>query len=53
MRNRRIVMRKGFFIIYNEDYGVKKVFRNLLGVDILLVDRLNFLKFCFGGYLGR
>merc|ERR1711931_191570 len=53
MRNRRTVMRKGPLIIYNEDHGVKKAFRNLPGVNILSVDRLNLLKLCPGGHLGR
>jgi len=53
MRNRRTVMRKGPLIIYNEDHGIKKAFRNLPGVDILSVDRLNLLKLCPGGHMGR
>ena len=53
MRNRRTVMRKGPLIIYNEDHGVGKAFRNLPGVDILSVDRLNLLKLSPGGHLGR
>ncbi|XP_073241026.1 large ribosomal subunit protein uL4-like [Porites lutea] len=53
MRNRRTVMRKGPLVIYNEDHGVRKAFRNLPGVDILSVDRLNLLKLCPGGHMGR
>lgn len=46
-------MRKGPLIIYNEDHGVTKAFRNLPGVDLLPVDRLNLLRLCPGGHLGR
>jgi len=53
MRNRRYTMRRGPLIIYNEDHGIKQAFRNLPGVDLLSVDRLNLLKLCPGGHLGR
>ncbi|KAK2565164.1 60S ribosomal protein L4-B [Acropora cervicornis] len=53
MRNRRTTMRKGPLIIYNEDHGVTRAFRNLPGVDLLPVDRLNLLRLCPGGHLGR
>lgn len=46
-------MRRGPLIIYNEDHGIKQAFRNLPGVDLLSVDRLNLLKLCPGGHLGR
>merc|ERR1739844_619766 len=53
LRNRRTVMRKGPLIIYNEDHGIRQAFRNLPGVELLHVDRLNLLKLCPGGHLGR
>jgi len=53
MRNRRYTMRRGPLVIYNEDHGIKQAFRNLPGVDVLSVDRLNLLKLCPGGHLGR
>lgn len=53
MRNRRYVQRKGPLIIYNEDHGVTRAFRNLPGVDLLRVDHLNLLLMAPGGHLGR
>jgi len=53
MRNRRFTMRRGPLIIYNEDHGIKQSFRNLPGVEVLSVDRLNLLKLAPGGHLGR
>ncbi|KAK3752559.1 hypothetical protein QZH41_013418 [Actinostola sp. cb2023] len=53
LRNRRTVMRKGPLIIYNQDQGIRQAFRNLPGVDLLQIDRLNLLKLCPGGHLGR
>jgi len=46
-------MRRGPLIIYNEDHGIKQAFRNLPGVEVLNVDRLNLLKLAPGGHLGR
>jgi len=53
LRNRRFTMRRGPLIIYNEDHGIKQSFRNLPGVEVLNVDRLNLLKLAPGGHLGR
>ncbi len=53
MRNRRYVQRKGPLIIYNEDNGITRAFRNLPGVDLLKVDRLNLLLLAPGGHMGR
>lgn len=53
MRNRRYTMRRGPLIIYNEDNGIRNAFRNLPGVELIQVDRLNLLKLCPGGHLGR
>merc|ERR1712202_47944 len=53
MRNRRYVMRRGPLVIYNEDHGIKQAFRNLPGVDLISVDRLNLLKLSPGSHLGR
>ena len=52
-RNRRYVQRKGPLIIYSEDSGLTRAFRNLPGVDLLQVDRLNLLMLAPGGHLGR
>ena len=53
MRNRRYVMRRGPLIIYDSDNGISKAFRNLPGVDLCHVDRLNLLQLAPGGHLGR
>merc|ERR1719468_955076 len=53
MRNRRYTMRRGPLVVYSEDHGIQRAFRNLPGVDLLSVDRLNLLKLCPGGHLGR
>lgn len=53
MRNRRFVRRKGPLVIYNEDHGITHAFRNLPGVDLLKVDRLNLLFLAPGGHMGR
>ena len=52
-RNRRYVQRKGPLIIYNEDHGIRQAFRNLPGVELLKVDRLNLLLLAPGGHMGR
>lgn len=53
MRNRRFVQRKGPLIIYNEDQGITRAFRNIPGVELLKVDRMNLLLLAPGGHLGR
>ena len=46
MRNRRYVNRKGPLIVYDQDNGITKAFRNLPGVDVLPVSALNLLHVC-------
>jgi len=53
MRNRRTVMKRGPVIVYEKDNGVKKAFRNIPGVTLLSVDRLNLLRLAPGGHVGR
>jgi len=53
MRNRRHTMRRGPLIVYSEDNGISKAFRNLPGVEIASVERLNLLQLAPGGHLGR
>ncbi|CAH2065159.1 unnamed protein product, partial [Iphiclides podalirius] len=53
MRNRRRVQRKGPLIIYYKDQGLTRAFRNIPGVDLLKVDKLNLLKLAPGGHVGR
>lgn len=52
-RNRRYVMRKGPLIIYNKNDGVEQGFRNLPGVELCCVSRLNLLQLAPGGHMGR
>jgi large subunit ribosomal protein L4e len=53
MRNRRHVQRRGPLVIYNEDKGITQAFRNLPGVELCHVERLNLLQLAPGGHLGR
>lgn len=52
-RNRRYVMRRGPLVIYKTNDGVERAFRNLPGVDLCCVDRLNLLQLAPGGHMGR
>jgi large subunit ribosomal protein L4e len=53
MRNRRHITRRGPLVVFREDKGIVRAFRNLPGVDLCHVDRLNLLKLAPGGHLGR
>ncbi|CAA7388084.1 unnamed protein product [Spirodela intermedia] len=54
MRNRRYVSRRGPLIVYGtEGAKIVKAFRNIPGVDVMNVERLNLLKLAPGGHLGR
>jgi len=53
MRNRRTVMKRGPVIIYDKDNGIKKAFRNIPGISLLNVERLNLLRLAPGGHVGR
>ena len=53
MRGRRYVMRRGPLVIYNANDGVEQAFRNLPGVELCCVDRLNLLQLAPGGHMGR
>jgi large subunit ribosomal protein L4e len=52
MRNRRYVARRGPLIVYAEGNGIEKAARNLPGVELVNVDRLNVLNLAPGGHLG-
>ncbi|KAL7092032.1 hypothetical protein ACP275_12G140400 [Erythranthe tilingii] len=54
MRNRRYISRKGPLVVYGTE-GAKlvKAFRNIPGVELAHVSRLNLLKLAPGGHLGR
>jgi large subunit ribosomal protein L4e len=53
MRNRRYVQRKGPLVIYGNDSGISRALRNLPGVEVCSVERLNLLQLAPGGHLGR
>ncbi|XP_043696612.1 60S ribosomal protein L4-like [Telopea speciosissima] len=54
MRNRRYISRKGPLIVYGtEGSKLVKAFRNIPGVEVANVERLNLLKLAPGGHLGR
>ena len=44
MRNRRYVTRKGPLVVYGEDSGLVRAFRNIPGVDTQSVESLNLLQ---------
>jgi len=52
-RNRRYVMRRGPLVIYANNDGIDQGFRNLPGVELCNVDRLNLLQLAPGGHMGR
>jgi large subunit ribosomal protein L4e len=53
MRNRRHKQRRGPLIVYAEDKGIVRAFRNLPGVELVNVTRLNLLQLAPGGHIGR
>jgi len=53
MRNRRYVQRRGPLVVYGQDNGIAKAFRNISGVEVSSVESLNLLQLAPGGHLGR
>lgn len=56
MRNRRYVMRRGPLIVFKEGgkgSAIERAFRNIPGVELCSVERLNLLQLAPGGHLGR
>jgi len=54
MRNRRHTQRVGPLVVYNQENSpMTKAFRNLPGVEVCNVTRLNLLQLAPGGHLGR
>merc|ERR1712115_718641 len=53
MRDRKRVQKKGPLVIYDEDQGLVKAFRNIPGVETIQVSKLNLLKLAPGGHVGR
>eukprot|EP00803_Ostreobium_quekettii_P004628 evm.model.scf_672.4 EVM.evm.TU.scf_672.4 scf_672:18501-20649(+) len=53
LRNRRHVVRKGPLVVYGNDGGVVRAFRNIPGVDFRCVDRLHLRQLAPGSQVGR
>ncbi|CAH1235678.1 unnamed protein product [Diabrotica balteata] len=53
MRNRRRIQRKGPLVVYYKDQGLRRAFRNIPGIDLISVQKLNLLKLAPGGHVGR
>ncbi|KAL0228475.1 hypothetical protein RCL1_004714 [Eukaryota sp. TZLM3-RCL] len=53
MRNRRYTQRRGPLVIYENDNGITRAFRNLPGVELCQVSRLNLLQLAPGAHMGR
>jgi len=53
MRNRRFVQRRGPLIVYANDGGITRSFRNIPGVELADVNALNLLQLAPGGHVGR
>jgi len=52
-RNRRHVQRRGPLIVYAKKGSLVTAFRNIPGVELASVERLNLLQLAPGGHLGR
>jgi len=53
MRNRRRIQRLGPVVVYANDSGLTKAFRNIPGIETLNVEKLNLLRLAPGGHVGR
>ncbi|KAG5313825.1 RL4 protein, partial [Acromyrmex insinuator] len=53
MRNRRRIQRRGPLIVYGQDQGIRKAFRNIPGVSLMNINKMNLLKLAPGGHVGR
>ncbi|KAH9410379.1 60S ribosomal protein L4 [Tyrophagus putrescentiae] len=53
LRNRRRVQRLGPVVVYGNDSGLTRGFRNIPGVETINVEKLNLLRLAPGGNVGR
>lgn len=53
MRNRKRIQKRGPIIIYRHDKGLTRAFRNIPGITLINVSKLNVLKMAPGGHMGR
>merc|ERR1719408_98135 len=52
-RNRKYTLRRGPLVVFAEDSGITRAFRNIPGVETCSVDRMNLLQLAPGGTFGR
>jgi len=52
-RNRRYRQRLGPLVVYKQDKGIVRAFRNVPGVQTMNISRLNLLQLAPGGQVGR
>jgi len=52
-RNRRYSLKKGPLFVYAHANGIEKAFRNIPGIELVPVERLNLLSLAPGGHVGR
>ena len=53
MRNRRRIQRRGPLIVYHRDNGISQAFRNIPGITLMSVQKMNLLRVAPGGHIGR
>lgn len=53
MRNRKRIQKRGPIIIYRHDRGLTRAFRNIPGITLINIAKLNVLKMAPGGHMGR
>ncbi|KAI9179366.1 60S ribosomal protein L4B [Blastocladiella emersonii ATCC 22665] len=53
LRNRRFTQRRGPLVVYGNDNGIVRAFRNIPGIELAHVSRLNLLQLAPGAHLGR
>merc|ERR1711884_711892 len=52
-KDRKHVQKLGPAIVYAQDNGIVRAFRNIPGVEVLDVNNLNVLRLAPGGHVGR
>jgi large subunit ribosomal protein L4e len=52
-RNRKYAMRKGPLVVFDAKDGLERAARNIPGIELCQVERLNLLQLAPGGHMGR
>jgi len=52
-RNRRYVQKRGPLVLYDQKTDLVRAFRNIPGIELCSVNRLNILQLAPGGHVGR